>query len=189
MAAGPMELPMLSALARPQVERNSGPDSLRRGRLVVSIKPLSWCPNVRRADTLDRISWYSRTLPWASGDDVNVVGGRDQRGECSRTTCLFGARRLTFERRPSGRLFLCRGRNSHLDRPTRERFNRRVFLYALVAADSDFAIDVFVSRESAADALREVLFDEPGFAPLLTIVPLPPPWLDDCDRALEVYPQ
>lgn len=64
-----------------------------------------------------------------------------------------------------------------------------MFFYALVAADSDFAIDVFVSQESAEDSLREVLCDEPGFAPLLSIVPLPPPWLDGRGHALEVYPQ
>ena len=64
-----------------------------------------------------------------------------------------------------------------------------MFLYALVAADSDFAVDVFVSQESAEDSLSEVLCDEPRFAPLLSIVPLPPPWLDDRDRALDVYPQ
>jgi hypothetical protein len=71
----------------------------------------------------------------------------------------------------------------------RERFNRLVFLYALVAADSDFAVDVFISQESAEDALREVLFDEPGFATLLSIVTLPPPWRDDADRALEPDPR
>jgi hypothetical protein len=64
-----------------------------------------------------------------------------------------------------------------------------VFLYALIAADSDFAIDVFVSQELANDSPREVLCDEPGFAPLLSIVALTPRWLDDRDLALEVYPQ
>jgi hypothetical protein len=89
----------------------------------------------------------------------------------------------------AGSLFLGRGRNGHLDRRRCERFNLLVFLYALVAADSDFAIDVFVSQESAEDSLREVLLDEPGFASLLSIFPLPPPWLDDRDRALDAYPQ
>jgi hypothetical protein len=37
-----------------------------------------------------------------------------------------------------------------------------VHLYALVASDSDFAVDVFVSVELARAALAEVLADEPG---------------------------
>lgn len=53
-----------------------------------------------------------------------------------------------------------------------------MYLYALVAADSNFAIDVFTSRASAEAALREVLHDEPAFEPLLAIVAIPPPWLD-----------
>lgn len=60
-----------------------------------------------------------------------------------------------------------------------------MYLYALVAHDSDFAVDVFTSRQAAEDALREVLGDEPAFAPLLDIVALPPPWLEDRERALE----
>ena len=115
--------------------------------------------------------------------------GRDQRRECSRTTRLFGARRLTFERRPEGRLFLCRGRNSHLDRPTRERFNRIVFLYALVAADSEFAVDIFVTDADARQALTEVLFDEPALTPLLSVVELPPPWAGCAKVALDPHPQ
>lgn len=53
-----------------------------------------------------------------------------------------------------------------------------MILYALVAADSDFAIDVFPSRQAAETALAEVLFDEPAFEPLLDIVAIPPPWLE-----------
>jgi hypothetical protein len=53
-----------------------------------------------------------------------------------------------------------------------------VHLYALVAADSNFAIDVFASRATAEAALREVLHDEPAFEQLLEIVAIPPPWLD-----------
>jgi hypothetical protein len=44
-----------------------------------------------------------------------------------------------------------------------------VQLYALVARDSEFAIDLFPTRESAEEALAEVLGDEPGFADLLAI--------------------
>jgi hypothetical protein len=51
-------------------------------------------------------------------------------------------------------------------------------LYALVAADSTFAVDVFVSRESAEEALDDVLFDEPAFADLLAVVAV-----DDEDKA------
>jgi hypothetical protein len=46
-------------------------------------------------------------------------------------------------------------------------------LYAIVAADSDFAIDVFVDRATAAQALAEVLGDEPAFVELLSVVELP----------------
>ena len=49
-----------------------------------------------------------------------------------------------------------------------------MILYALVAADSEFAIDVFPSRELAENALREVLTDEPDFSGLLEIVALAP---------------
>jgi hypothetical protein len=51
-----------------------------------------------------------------------------------------------------------------------------VYLYALVARDSAFAVDVFISREAAGDALAEVLLDEPALAPLLDIAELQPPW-------------
>ena len=51
-------------------------------------------------------------------------------------------------------------------------------LGALVATDSDFAVDVFVTEASAQRALAEVLADEPAFAPLLEIVALLPPWLE-----------
>jgi hypothetical protein len=45
-----------------------------------------------------------------------------------------------------------------------------VTLYALVAADTDFAVDVFVHRADAESALNAALADEPGFADLLSIV-------------------
>jgi hypothetical protein len=50
-------------------------------------------------------------------------------------------------------------------------------LYGLIAKDSDLAIDVFLTAGTAADALAEVLHDEPGFIDLLSIVPLP--WPDE----------
>lgn len=61
-------------------------------------------------------------------------------------------------------------------------------LYALVAADSNFAVDVFTSRVSAEEALRDVLHDEPAFESLLEIVAIPPPWLDE-DRASAADPR
>jgi hypothetical protein len=57
-----------------------------------------------------------------------------------------------------------------------------VTLYALVAADSPFAVDVFVNRELADQALRDVLFDEPAFSSLLSIEPIPPPWAHEHDQ-------
>lgn len=47
-----------------------------------------------------------------------------------------------------------------------------MILYALVASDSDFAIDLYPSREVAEAALRDVLTDEPEFESMLSIVPL-----------------
>jgi hypothetical protein len=44
-----------------------------------------------------------------------------------------------------------------------------MLLYVLVAADSDFAVDVFPTRELAEQALAEVLADEPAFVELLRI--------------------
>jgi hypothetical protein len=43
-------------------------------------------------------------------------------------------------------------------------------LYALIASDTDFAVDVFVRRADAEAALRAALADEPGFVDLLSIV-------------------
>lgn len=61
-------------------------------------------------------------------------------------------------------------------------------LYALVASDSNFAVDVFVTRELAEQALRDVLFDEPGFASLLSIEPITPPWLHERDTSATSQP-
>ncbi len=47
-----------------------------------------------------------------------------------------------------------------------------VLFFALVAADSKFAIDLYPSREMAEKALRQVLADEPEFEELLRIEPL-----------------
>jgi hypothetical protein len=47
-----------------------------------------------------------------------------------------------------------------------------VNLYALVASDSSFAVDLYVTRDAAESALRTALADEPGFAGLLSIVQL-----------------
>jgi hypothetical protein len=43
-------------------------------------------------------------------------------------------------------------------------------LYALIASDTDFAVDVFVRRTDAEAALRAAIADEPGFADLLSFV-------------------
>lgn len=46
-------------------------------------------------------------------------------------------------------------------------------LYALVAADCSFAVDLFVTRELAEAALADVLHDEPTFELLLSIEEIP----------------
>lgn len=46
-------------------------------------------------------------------------------------------------------------------------------VYALVASDCDFAVDVFVELAAAERALADVLADEPRFAQLLSVVALP----------------
>ena len=55
----------------------------------------------------------------------------------------------------------------------------RVTLYALIADDSPFAVDLFVTRDLDESALRDVLTDEPAFAPLLSIAAIPTPWLHE----------
>jgi hypothetical protein len=45
-------------------------------------------------------------------------------------------------------------------------------VFALVASDSAFTIDLYPSREAAEDALNRVLADEPEFEELLSIEPL-----------------
>jgi len=55
-------------------------------------------------------------------------------------------------------------------------------LYALVASDCTFAVDVFVSRSLAERALAEVLVDEPSFVSLLAVVAIAPPWEEDLGR-------
>jgi hypothetical protein len=42
-------------------------------------------------------------------------------------------------------------------------------LYALVASDTRFAVDVFPTRELAVEALAVVLADEPAYVDLLSI--------------------
>lgn len=42
-------------------------------------------------------------------------------------------------------------------------------LYALVASDCRHAVDLFVTRDLAEQALAEALADEPAFAALLSI--------------------
>ena len=42
-------------------------------------------------------------------------------------------------------------------------------LYALVASDCRFAVELFATRELADAALADVLKDEPGFESLLSI--------------------
>ncbi len=43
-------------------------------------------------------------------------------------------------------------------------------LWALVEADHPLAIDVFIDASLAAEALRDVLRDEPDWAPFLAVV-------------------
>jgi hypothetical protein len=47
-----------------------------------------------------------------------------------------------------------------------------VILYGLISSDSDFAIDLYPSREAAEEALRQALADEPEFGDLPSIEPL-----------------
>lgn len=54
-----------------------------------------------------------------------------------------------------------------------EELNCSMRLYALVARDAGFAIDVYVTRESASAALEKVLADEPAWSELLEIRLLP----------------
>jgi hypothetical protein len=75
-----------------------------------------------------------------------------------------------------------------LDSSFGARFNRPVTLYAFVASDSSFAVDVFVTRELAEQALRDVLHDEPSFASLLSIEPIAPPWLHERDGSATSQP-
>ena len=42
-------------------------------------------------------------------------------------------------------------------------------LYALVASDCSFAVDLYPTRELAEAALADVLTDEPGFVDLVSI--------------------
>ena len=51
-------------------------------------------------------------------------------------------------------------------------------LYALVATDCDYAVELFRTRSAAERALAEVIADEPGFAAIMTVqiwAALPPP--------------
>jgi hypothetical protein len=64
-----------------------------------------------------------------------------------------------------------------------------VYLYALVASDCAAAVDVFVREADAQRALADVLHDEPGFASLVSVVRLPPPWTGRDEVALEAHPQ
>lgn len=61
-------------------------------------------------------------------------------------------------------------------------------LYALVATDSNFAVDVFTSSAAANQALSEVLADEPAFQSLLEVILIPPPW-HERDRAFAADPR
>jgi hypothetical protein len=45
-------------------------------------------------------------------------------------------------------------------------------LYALVASDCAFAVDVFTTRNSAEAALAEALADEPLWSALLSVIAL-----------------
>ncbi len=47
-----------------------------------------------------------------------------------------------------------------------------MIFYALVAADSNFTVELYPTPEAAERALRDVLFDEPGFRDLLGIEPV-----------------
>lgn len=44
-----------------------------------------------------------------------------------------------------------------------------MIFYALIASDSDFAIDLYPTRERPEQALSNVLHDEPSFADILAV--------------------
>lgn len=52
-------------------------------------------------------------------------------------------------------------------------------LFALVASDCDFAVEVFPTSALAEQALADVLADEPAFIELLSIVKISEPAGDD----------
>jgi hypothetical protein len=81
------------------------------------------------------------------------------------------------------------GRDGHLDAWTAFGFNRPVNLYALVAHDCTFAVDVFATREMAEAALNDVILDEPDFASLVEIVVIPSPWAQAGRLLLEPHRQ
>jgi hypothetical protein len=66
--------------------------------------------------------------------------------------------------------------------------NRRVYLYALIAADCARAVDVFIAEADAQRALADALRDEPALASLLSVIPLPPPWVGHNEIVLEAHP-
>ncbi len=45
-------------------------------------------------------------------------------------------------------------------------------LYALVATDCDYTVDLFMTRVAAERALAEVVADEPDFATFMAVVAL-----------------
>lgn len=47
-----------------------------------------------------------------------------------------------------------------------------MIFYALVSSEASLAVELYGSRAEAKAALRDVLQDEPGFEPILSIVPL-----------------
>ncbi len=59
-----------------------------------------------------------------------------------------------------------------------KRFSHGV-LYALVASDCKFAVDVFTDRGGAKRALADVLADEPGFVAQFHVIALLDETTDD----------
>ena len=59
-------------------------------------------------------------------------------------------------------------------------------LFALVASDSLFAVEVFVTRRLADEALAAVLRDEPSFVNLLSIEAIAEPELHETELRLYV---
>ena len=92
----------------------------------------------------------------------------------AREPLAHSERRSSREAASAASLYLDAGADCCLEQPFELRCSPRFHtsvtcLYALVASDCRFAVELFATRELADIALAEVLNDEPEFASLLRI--------------------